>query len=220
MPTTSARRRFSGLAPDERRAQRRQLLLDTTFDLLASEGWSGTSVRAICAANDLNPRYFYESFENLDALVIAVYDRLLDELRDELVGALDAAAPDLASQIGAAVETVVSFVVDDRRRARVLYVEPLGNEAVNRRRVDAGYELMSFLVQDARSRRPAGGQPDPIGATTAAALIGGLSEILTAWLDGHITTDRDALVGDVTALFVALVETAGHIAAGRRSDPT
>ena len=217
MATTSARRRFSGLAPDQRRAQRRQLLLATGFDLLASEGWSGTSVRAICAANDLNPRYFYESFDNLDALVIAVYDRLLDELRDQLVHALDVAPPDVPSQIGAAVEAVVSFVLDDRRRARVLYVEPLGNEAVNRRRVNAGYELMSFLLQDARARRPVGSNPDPIGATTAAALIGGLSEILTAWLDGHIPTDRDALVADVTALFVALVETAGHLAAARRS---
>jgi len=217
MATTSAPRRFSGLAPDERRARRRELLLDTAFDLLASEGWSGTSVRAICAANDLNPRYFYESFDNLDALVVAVYDRLLDELRDHLVHALDEAPPDLPSQIGAAVEAVVSFVLDDRRRARVLYVEPLGNEAVNRRRVSAGYELMTFLLQDARARRRAGAHLDPIGATTAAALIGGLSEILTAWLDGHIPTDRDALVGDVTALFVALVETAGHIAAARRS---
>src|SRR5215208_3152165 len=212
MATTGARR-FSGLAPDERRAQRRQLLLDTAFDLLASEGWSGTSVRAVCAANDLNPRYFYESFDNLDALVVAVYDALLDELRAHLVGALDRAETDLPSQIGAAVEAVVAFVLDDRRRARVLYVEPLGNEAVNRRRVNAGYELMTFLLRDAQARRPGASQRDPIGATTAAALIGGLSEILTAWLDGHIPTDRDALVGDVTALFVALVETAGHIAA-------
>ena len=161
MATTSARRRFSGLAPDERRAQRRQLLLATGFDLLASEGWSGTSVRAICAANDLNPRYFYESFDNLDALVIAVYDRLLDELRDQLVHALDGAPPDVPSQIGAAVEAVVSFVLDDRRRARVLYVEPLGNEAVNRRRVNAGYELMSFLLQDARARSAGRFQPRP-----------------------------------------------------------
>ena len=80
--------------------------------------------------------------------------------------------------------------MDDRRRARVLYVEPLGNEAVNRRRVNAGYDLMSFLLHDARRRR--GGSPDgdPIGATSAAALIGGLSEIVTAWIDGHIRADR------------------------------
>jgi AcrR family transcriptional regulator len=220
MVTTDARRgaRFAGLSPDQRRAQRRQLLLDTAFELLASEGWAGTSVRAICAANDLNPRYFYESFENLDALVVAVYDGLLGELRTELVRALDEAAPDVRSQVGAAVAAVVGFVVDDGRRARVLFVEPLGNEAVNRRRVRAGYELMSFLNQDATSRGR-GPQGDPIGATTSAALIGGLSEILTAWLAGQIATDRAGLVDDVSALFGAVVQAAGRIAASRDHQP-
>jgi AcrR family transcriptional regulator len=216
--TTRRRVRFAGLSPDERRGERRRLLLDTAFDLLASEGWSGTSVRAICAANDLNPRYFYESFANLDALVIAVYDRLIDELRTALVAALDGAAPDLPAQVGAAVDAVVGFVVDDRRRARVLYVEPLGNEAVNRRRVSAGHELMSFLLHDAHRRRRGSPEGDPISATSAAALIGGLSEILTAWLDGHIATDRDTLVEDVTVLFVALLEAASRIASTRRPD--
>ena len=66
--------------------------------------------------------------------------------------ALDAAPPDLPSQIGAAVETAVGFVDDDRRRARVLYVEALGNEALNRRRISAGYDITSFI-----STMPAGG---------------------------------------------------------------
>jgi AcrR family transcriptional regulator len=215
--TTGAKRRarFAGLSAVERRAERRRLLLDTAFDLLASEGWSGTSVRAICAANDLNPRYFYENFENLDALVIAVYDRLIDELRVTLVSALDAAPPELPAQVAAAVEAVVGFVVDDRRRARVLYVEPLGNEAVNRRRVSAGYDLMSFLLHDAHRRRRGSPDGDPIGATSAAALIGGLSEIVTAWIDGHIRADRQTLVADVTTLFVALLDAASTIAARR-----
>ena len=172
-------------------------------------------MRAICAANDLNPRYFYENFENLDALLIAVYDRLLDELRTTLVTALDQAQPDLRAQIDAAVDAVVGFVVDDRRRARVLYVEPLGNEAVNRRRVSAGYELMSFLLHDANTRRRGSPSGDPIGAIAAAALIGGVSEILTAWIDGHIETDRPSLVRDVTTLFVALLTAAGDIATSR-----
>ena len=127
--------------------------------------------------------------------------------------------PDLPSQIGAAVEAVVSFVVDDRRRARVLYVEPLGNEAVNRRRVSAGYELMSFLLTDAQRRRRGGPSGDPIGATSAAALIGGLSEIVTAWIDGHIVADRETLVADVTALFVALLGAATDIATARADGP-
>jgi hypothetical protein len=56
---------------------------------------------------------------------------------------------------------------------------------------------------------------DPIGATSAAALIGGLSEIVTAWMYGHIRADRETLVGDVTTLFVALLDAASAIAVRR-----
>jgi AcrR family transcriptional regulator len=51
--------------------------MDAAFQLLGTEGWSGTSVRAVCQGARLNPRYFYESFDDLDALVIAVYDRVV-----------------------------------------------------------------------------------------------------------------------------------------------
>ena len=132
---------------------RRRLLLDAAFDLLGTEGWSGTTVRAVCDAAQLNPRYFYESFDDLDSLVVAVYDRTLDELRTALVAALDTAPPDMPSQMRAAVEATVRFVDDDRRRGRVLYVEALGSEALNRRRIAAGHDLT--VVHRHRRRRPA-----------------------------------------------------------------
>ena len=72
-------RRWTGIPAEERRAERRRLLIDTAFDLLGTEGTAGTTVRAVCQAAQLNPRYFYESFEDLDALIVAVYDRLVAE---------------------------------------------------------------------------------------------------------------------------------------------
>ena len=66
--------RWNGLSTEERQRERRQLLIEAALDLLATEGSSGTTVRAVCAQARLNPRYFYESFDELDALVVAVYD--------------------------------------------------------------------------------------------------------------------------------------------------
>ena len=48
-------------------------------------------------------------------------------------------------------------------------------------------------------------------------LVGGISEVLTAWIDGRIDADRQTLVADVTELFVALLDAASRIAA-RRAD--
>jgi AcrR family transcriptional regulator len=207
--------RWAGVSPADRRAERRTLLLDAAFDLLGTEGWAGTTVRAVCQAARLNPRYFYESFDDLDALVVAVYDRLVDQLAAEFSDAVETAADDPAAQTRAALDRIVAFVDDDRRRARLLYVEALGNEALNRRRIEAGHTLVAALEQHAIDRH---GPPPPgeqIGRVAAAVLVGGTRELVLAWLDGRIDVPRDQLVDDATALFLAVGEAAAAVAAGR-----
>src|SRR3712207_1431081 len=107
------------------------MLLDAALDLLGTEGSSATTVRAVCAAAQLNPRYFYESFDDLDALLVAVYDRLGAELAVAVGKAVADAPADPESQVRAMVSSTVTFVDDDRRRGRILYREALGNEALN-----------------------------------------------------------------------------------------
>jgi AcrR family transcriptional regulator len=191
---------------EDRRAERRELLLDAALELLGTVGWSGTTVRGVCAAARLNPRYFYESFDDLDALVVAVYDRLVAELQRGVEAAV-AAAPhdDPAAQVRAAVAHTVGFVDDDRRRARVLYVEALGSEALNRRRMETGLAVAAFVEGAAPSNHR-------IVKISAAVLVGGFSELLVAWLDGSIAVSREELVDDATALFVALGDAARRIA--------
>lgn len=211
--------RWAGVAPAERRAERRTLLVDAAFDLLGTEGWSGTTVRAVCQAARLNPRYFYESFDDLDRLVIAVYDRLVADLTTAIMNAVDAAGDDPAVQTRAAIDSIVAFVDDDRRRARVLYVEALGNEALNRRRIETGHALVAAVEQHTIDRH---GPPPPgeqIGRIGAAVLVGGTSELVLAWLDGRIDVPRDQLVDDATALFLAVGEAAAAVAAGRQTGP-
>ena len=72
-----------------RRAERRELLVDAAFELLGTDGWNGTTVRGVCQAAHLNPRYFYESFDGLESLLLAVFDDLMGHARDrplDLVG--------------------------------------------------------------------------------------------------------------------------------------
>jgi AcrR family transcriptional regulator len=209
--------RWAGLPAADRRAERRGLLLDATFELLGTEGWSGTTVRAVCQGARLNPRYFYESFDDLDALVVAVYDRLIDQLRAAVAVAVDGAADTPAAQMRAAVETTVRFVDEDRRRARVLYVEALGSEALNRRRIETGYDVVNLIERDAADRRGAPPTGEQIGRMAAAVLVGGFSELLVAWLDGRIDVDRQQLIDDASELFLTLVETAAAISARRAS---
>lgn len=204
-----------GVSPEVRRAERRVLLLDAAFDLLATGGSAATTVRSVCAGARLNPRYFYESFPDLDALVVAVYDRLVTDLTAEVVAATAAAPPDRRSQTRTAIDQIVTFVDGDRRRGRVLYAEALDNEALNRRRVETGHTLAELVAVDAASRYGAPPPGEQIGRVGAAIVVGGFSELLVAWLSGRIDLTRDRLVDDATELFLALGDAAASIAARR-----
>jgi len=169
----------------------------------------------VCQRARLNPRYFYESFADLDALLIAVYDRVVEELTRDVVRAMKAAAGDPNAEMRAAIDTIVRFIDDDARRGRVLYVEALGNEALNRRRLDAGYTLVELVERDARARHGAMAKNEQIGRIGAAILVGGLSELLVARLEGRITVSRKQLVDDATRLFQSVADSAGRIAVSR-----
>jgi AcrR family transcriptional regulator len=171
--------------------------MDAAFTLLGTAGWSGTSVRAVCKQAELNPRYFYESFDDLDALVVAVYDRVIEEMAASILAAISAAPDAPADQLRAIVAATVAFMDDDRRRARIVYVEALGNEALNRRRIETGHEIVAFVQSFGRA-----------SAVAAPILVGGFSELLVSWLDGRLPISREQLVDDATTLFLALAEAA------------
>ena len=199
--------RWVGLSAEERRAARRELLLDAAFDLLGTDGAEGTTVRAVCQRARLNPRYFYESFDDLDSLVVAVYDRIVEQLAVEVLSAQGAAPPDPRSQLRTAIERSVAFVDDDRRRGRILYIEALGNEKLNRRRKEAGRTLVRLVERaaaEAGGAKPSGG----VARVGAAILVGGVSELLAEWLEGEIEVSRSRLVDVATELFLALGEAA------------
>lgn len=202
------------MSQDSRRVERRNLLLDTALELLATEGWSGTSVRAVCHSAQLNPRYFYESFESLDDLLVAVYDRVVDELTGAVTGAVLAGPPDLRTQMRTAIETILDFIGEDHRRGRILYQVALGNETLNRRRLETGRRLVELIDQHTSSRVEVV-LGEQVGRMGAAILVGGFGELLAEWLGGKIEVSREQLAEDATTLFLGLAESASGVVRAR-----
>ena len=202
------------MSPADRKAERRRRLLDAAFELLGTEGSSATTVRAVCARSRLNPRYFYENFDDLDALVVAVYDRVVAELGAALRDVLRAAADDRESQVRASVECIVHFVDDDRRRGRVLYVEALGNEALNRRRIETGLAVVGMAERYPPKRARRTKASDQTQRVHAAILVGGFSELLVAWIDGRIDLNRKQLIDRASTMFLALQAAADDLVTG------
>jgi AcrR family transcriptional regulator len=207
----AATRVYGGVSADERVEVRRQRLMDAALELIGTEGWSGTSVRAICRAAGLTPRFFYESFDDLDALAVAVFDDISVRATAAILEAVRDAPDEPAAQANAAIATFVDQVTQDPRRARVVFAEALGNEALARRRLQAMRAMAKLIADHGRLAYSAAPEADTLVEITASLLAGGLAELLIAWLDGAIDATRDQLVADCAALFMVTAEGAAAI---------
>lgn len=190
------------MSSEDRATARHTLLLDAAFDLLGTEGWGAVTVRGVSRAADLHPRYFYQAFGDLDDLLVAVFDRLVDELREAIVAAERKAGPGVRSRARASLEAVARFVSEDRRRARILYTEALGNERLRQRRLETMHQFVAALV-------PAGSHP--AREVAAYVSVGGWTNALVAWLDGRLDLTLDQLVSDATAILLGAGQAASRL---------
>ncbi|HEY2216507.1 MAG TPA: TetR/AcrR family transcriptional regulator [Solirubrobacteraceae bacterium] len=207
-------RTYAGRSAQERKDARRRALLDAGLELIGTQGWTQTSVRGVYQLAGVSPRFFYESFASLDALAVAVYDEIVSEATADVIAAVSRAGADRHAQAEAAIRTVVDGLREDPRRARVVFVEALGSEALARRRRQTLRELSSVieaLGEASYDVLP----PDPLTKVTSALLAGGIFELLVAYTDGSIEVSEQQLIGDAAALVVGLGDAAAAIGAAR-----
>jgi AcrR family transcriptional regulator len=195
-------RPYAGVEADDRRAARRARLLEAALDLLGSEGWQATTVRAICAQARLTPRYFYESFADLDALLLALFDELVGEATAYVLSAIADAEPEARAKARAAIGAFVELVTDDPRKAKVMFVEAIGSEPLTRRRFETVRMFARLVADQGRDFYGIKGDSGSLIDTTALMLVGGLAETLLSWLDGSLRVTREQLIEDCTDLFV------------------
>ncbi|HWF53980.1 MAG TPA: TetR/AcrR family transcriptional regulator [Solirubrobacteraceae bacterium] len=199
----------------DRHAIRRARLIDAGLELLGGAGYAATTVRGVCARAQLTPRYFYESFRDLDELMLAVFDEVAAEAASAVLAASAGAPQDARGKARAAIGAFVELVAEDPRRARILFVEAVGSEPLTRRRFERLRLFADLVAAQGREFYGLREGHDPLMQTTALTLVGGLAEALLAWLDGSLRTTAEQLVEDCAELFVATGEAAVALARSR-----
>lgn len=207
--STGAARVYGGLSADERVAERRARLLEAGLDLVGTEGAAATTVTAVCDRARVSPRYFYESFENLDQLLVAVFDDIVAEVSTEVGRRLPVKDAAVAEVLRASITAWVDVVGQDERKGRVAFVEALGSEPLMQRRLASTRMLADSLAQHARQVQP---EPAPAAsdAFEMAGLVaaGALIETMIEWLHGRLRSAPDDLVEGYTTLCSAAFDAA------------
>lgn len=194
MPAEQAR---SGTTVSDRKAVRREQLLNTGLELLGGQGSPAVTVRAVCRTSRLTERYFYESFTDREQLVLAVYERVAEQARQTLVDAVHTAGPGEHDRAKAAVAAFVELIVDDPRKGRVLLLAPTTDTMLSRR----GAELIPGFTNLVSEQLPPR-TDDTERAMTATALVGALASLFIAYLNGTLDAARERLTDHCVRLLL------------------
>jgi AcrR family transcriptional regulator len=198
-------RAYRGVALAERVAVRREALVQAGLDSLYEDGIAALSVRSVCARSKLTARYFYESFADLDALLVALMDVICVEAADRALAAIALAGDDLDSKIRAAVGSAFAVFGDDPRKAAAFLMGSAGPESLHARRE----EWMTQYVQLVLANLPV--HPDGTlagkrGAKAAALFVmGGTTELLRAVLGGSLAMQPADVIDRLSTMWLAVL---------------
>jgi AcrR family transcriptional regulator len=196
---------YRGVSADDRRAQRRALLIETALDALHADGLAGVSVRSVCARARLTPRYFYESFDGLDGLLVASIDSVFDEIADRSLAALAAAPDDLSAQVRAAIDAGYAVVAIDARKASAVLVAAAGHGPLRERRHKLVTDYADLIIDGLPLLNGLGLAERRTARATAIFLMGGAADVIEAVLSGRLRMSRTDLVDRLTAMWVAVL---------------
>ena len=180
MPSGQRQGRWSGVPLQDRQALRRDQLVAAGVELLGGEGGPALTVRAVCRSAGLTERYFYESFTDRDDFVRAVYDHVCGSAMSALTS---------STTPRDAVERFVALMVDDPVRGRVLLIAP-GREPVLTK---SGAEWMPSFIELLQHKLTRITDP-AIQAMVATGLVGALTALFTAYLNGRLATTREQFI--------------------------
>jgi AcrR family transcriptional regulator len=200
---------WRGTTAEERVAPRRRKLVQAGFELLGEHGVAGTTVRGVCARANLNPRYFYESFDDLDALLRAIFDEIMAETTQLTLAAI-AAAPDTAeAKTRAALDASIRHIADDPRRIRIVFAE--GAEGVLGRRRAAVVQTTATLMAEQAASFFKMDRDDKLLVSTTLMITGGISELVVAWSNGGVDLTVDELIDHAVLMTVGASRAMGRL---------
>jgi len=192
-------RSYRGLSQEERRAGRRERLITAAIAVYGERGYHQATVKAVCEAAGLTERYFYESFANSEALLIASFDAVTFAVMGEITGAAKDAGRARTARSRAMLHAYFAALQREPQSARVFLVEIRGVS----RAVDQAFDaaLRAIGKEVARIVAPPGAVEDEL---LQAGVVGGVIHIALRWIGDGYRPQIDTVVDSALKLGTVL----------------
>lgn len=206
-------RTIRGLDAEQRRAERREQLLDAALKLFAENGYLGTSIEQICSTAYIGTKSFYEVFTNREDCYLALLRRTSERLQEQMAAVAAEASGNERQDAPRLLATFVHALVDDPRLAKVTFGMAAGiSETVERQRRANRRWAAGFLEQlwdhyDGKPAGPDAADQQALRHAVAIGLVGGLFDLISDWLLDANPADKDqveTLTDDLTAFYITL----------------
>jgi AcrR family transcriptional regulator len=194
---------YRGVPAQERVAERRARLMEATLAVWADPD-RRTTMTAICAEAGLTERYFYESFRGLDEALTAVMDEIATEIETVTHEAAEQAGDDPVARTRATMEAFVALLSDDPRKGRVAVVEAVAMPGLRKRRTELLRHFAHRSAEEARQTPGLSHRSDVEDEVAGLLFIGGMAELVTAWLDGAVAATPEEIVDVASRSFLGL----------------
>jgi AcrR family transcriptional regulator len=169
----------------------RERLVDGLAQAIARRGYAQVTIADIVAQARVSKRTFYEHFKDRDECFLAAYSEGAELILDAIAQAVDPTAP-WDQQIRSAVQAYLAGLEARPLLARtfLLEIQAAGPRALKaRRKVHERFAAQIRGFVDEARRRDTTLRPLP--AQLAAALVGGLNELVILHLESGATRFRE-----------------------------
>lgn len=167
---------YGGRSEDERRADRRSRLLQAGLDLFGTEGWAGTTIEKLCTHASVATRSLYEEFASREALLLAVYESVMNGVVADVVPQVMAHRGEPREQVRIGIQGYVDYLTADPRRAAVAHREIRVAGTLESARHATVVRFADLIARQARLPE------DGHGRCIGLALAGAVNEVMVAWV--------------------------------------
>ncbi len=200
-------RRYGGIDKDERQRQRRQRLIEAGLAVFGQKGFHATTVRNVCHHAELTSRYFYESFESMEALFEGVYTHVNAELMRRTLAALQS-APMVPEKLAEdALRAFLTFIQEDPHRARVVLIDALTVGAgASRISNESNKDFARLIASFIEMLYPTLAKDTGINPVLIAnGLVGANVRIATVWVEEKCATPLEDVLRNLFSFFLAII---------------
>jgi AcrR family transcriptional regulator len=197
-------RAYAGRSAEDRQAERRSRLLTAGRQAWGESGLSGVSVRGVCALAGLTDRYFYESFANREALILAVADQLRDEMLAVMVQGGVVTDGGIEAKLRGALNAILRAAVGDPAALRIFTSDPSDLPALAQQRRGMLTMITDLVIQFVPELLT--GPVDAHQLRLAALFsVGGVNQLIESWIDGSLPMSTEQLAADCARLCVSVL---------------